>query len=83
MGVPASFLSYVPEAFFTIGYFGVLQGLVVGTTTYFVYILPKALVELTIISVIMAALIGNSGFCNFTRTFTKRECQRKTSSNIK
>jgi len=80
LGIPASFLSYVPEALFTIGYFVLLQGVTVGTTTYFVYILPKALVELTIISVIMATLIGNSGFCNFTRTFTKRERQKKTST---
>ena len=80
LGVPASFLSYVPEAIFTIGYFVFLQGATVGTTTYFVYILPKALVELTIISVIIAALIGNVGFCNFTRIFTKRECPRKTNT---
>lgn len=78
LGVPASFLSYVPEAFYTIGYFALLQGIAVGPTTYFVYILPKALVELTIISVIMAALIGNNGFCTFTTIFTNRECKRKT-----
>ena len=83
LGIPASFLSYVPEAFFTIGYFVFLQGVAVGSTTYFVYILPKALVELTIISVIIAALIGNSGFCNFTSIFTKRECKRKTNNAIK
>ena len=83
LGIPASFLSYVPEALFTIGYFVVLQGVTVGSTTYFVYILPKALVELTIIGVIIAALIGNSGFSNFTGTFTKRGCQRKASNVIK
>ena len=83
LGIPASFLSYVPEALFTIGYFIFLQGTAVGTTTYFVYILPKALVELTIISVIIAALIGNSGFCNFTGAFTKRGCQRKVTNAIK
>jgi hypothetical protein len=77
LGIPASFLSYVPEALFTIGYFALLQGLIVGSATYFVYILPKALVELTIISVIIAALMGNSGFCNFTSLFIKRECLRK------
>ncbi len=79
LGVPASFLSYVPEAIFTIGYFIVLAGgdLSAGSATYFLYILPKALVELTIISVIIAALMGNNGFCNFTGTFTRRECKRK------
>ena len=81
LGIPASFLSYVPETLFTIGYFVFLQGLTVGSTTYFVYILPKALVELTIISVIIAALMGNSGFCNFTKIFTKAECKRKTNTS--
>ncbi len=78
LGIPASFASYVPEAVFTIGYFIVLQGTVVGPATYFIYILPKALVELTIISVIMAALIGNNGFCTFTSIFTRRQCRVKT-----
>src|SRR4030067_600027 len=59
---------------------GILPGVSVGSTTYFVYILPKALVELAIIGVVIAALIGNSGFCNFTGIFTKRECQRKTTT---
>ena len=77
-GIPASFASYVPEALFTIGYFIVLQGTAVGPATYFVYILPKALVELTIISFIMAALIGNNGFCRFTSIFTRKECKIQT-----
>ena len=79
-GIPASFASYVPEALFTIGYFAVLSqfDLFAGATTYVAFILPKALIELTIISVIMAALIGNNGFCNFTGIFTRRECNAKT-----
>jgi riboflavin transporter FmnP len=79
LGIPASFLSYVPEALFTIGYFIVLAGFSAGPAIYFVSILPKALVELTIVSVIMAALIGNNGFCKFTGMFTARE--RKTKAN--
>jgi riboflavin transporter FmnP len=79
LGVPTSFLSYVPEAFFTVGYFAVLQSSVLaGVTFYSTAILPKALVELTIISVIMAALIGNNGFCKFTSVFTKKQCRIKT-----
>ncbi len=78
LGIPASFLSYVPEAFYTIGYFIVLANgdFSAGSATYLIYILPKALVELTIISVIMAALIGNNGFCNFAGMFTKRGCKK-------
>jgi hypothetical protein len=77
LGVPASFLSYVPEALFTTGYFALLEGFVAGTTTYVFYVLPKAMVELTIISVIIAALLGNNGFCSFTRIFVKKECKKK------
>jgi riboflavin transporter FmnP len=74
LGVPATFASYVPEALFTVGYFAVLSqfNLLAGATTYVAFILPKALVELTIISFMMAALIGNDGFCNFTSIFTRR-----------
>jgi hypothetical protein len=80
LGIPASFASYVPEAFFTIGYFAVLSqfDLMAGATTYFAFILPKAMVELTITSVIMAALIGNNGFCTFTSIFTRRQCRVET-----
>ena len=79
LGIPASFLAYLPEALFTIGYFIVLQtDVTAGSTIYLSFILPKALVELTIISVIIAALMGNNGFCAFTRIFTNRKCQRKT-----
>lgn len=78
LGVPTSFLSYVPEAFFTMGYFAVLQSnILAGATFYSTAILPKALVELTIISVIMAALIGNNGFCRFTSIFTRKQCKIK------
>ena len=81
LGIPASFASYIPEALFTIVYFALLApnfDLLVGATTYLTIILPKAMVELSIISVVIAALIGNSGFCSFTGTFTKRSSQRET-----
>jgi len=67
LGIPASYLAYVPEAIFTYGYFILLSGPVAGPATFFVYILPKAMLEVTIISVIMAALMGNTGFNNFVR----------------
>lgn len=79
LGFPASLVSYVPESLFTVGYFALLQGVVAGPATYFVYILPKAMIELTVIGVIVAALMGNSGFCKFARVFTKSQCQIKTS----
>ncbi len=67
VGIPATFLSYVPEALFTYAYFIILLGFTAGETTFVVYILPKAMLELAIISVIMAALFGNAGFNNYVK----------------
>jgi LytS/YehU family sensor histidine kinase len=72
IGIPSTFLAYVPEAIFTYAYFIFLLGMEGGAATFFTFILPKALVEVTIISIIMAALIGNRGFSDFVRAhFTK------------
>jgi LytS/YehU family sensor histidine kinase len=67
LGISATLLAYVPECIFTYGYFIILSGPVSGPATFFIYILPKALLEVVIISVIMAALMGNSGFSNFVK----------------
>ena len=73
LGIPATYLSYVPEAIFTLGYFiFLLGGITSGSEVFFTAILPKALVEITIISIIIAALMGNIGFNAFIRAhFTK------------
>jgi LytS/YehU family sensor histidine kinase len=72
IGIPSTVLAYVPEAIFTYAYFIFLLGMEGGAATFFTFILPKALVEVTIISIIMAALIGNRGFSDFVRAhFTK------------
>jgi riboflavin transporter FmnP len=78
LGIPSTFLAYIPEAIFTYAYFALLLGIQVGATVFLTAILPKALVEVTIISFIMAALIGNKGFGDFARTFT-RVNDKKTS----
>ena len=71
-GMPSTYLSYVPEAVFTYAYFILLLGIATGGTVFFTSILPKALVEVTIIGVIISALMGNAGFSNFVRVhFTK------------
>jgi riboflavin transporter FmnP len=73
IGIPATYLSYVPEAFFTLGYFiFLLGGFTSGSTVFFTAILPKSLVEVTIISVIIAALMGNTGFSIFVITHFKK-----------
>jgi riboflavin transporter FmnP len=79
LGIPLTYLSYVPEAIFTYAYFIFLLGIGTGGTVFFTGILPKAIVEITIISVIMAALMGNTGFSNFVRAhFTKSTPKTKT-----
>jgi riboflavin transporter FmnP len=79
LGIPSTYLSYVPEAIFTYAYFIFLLGIGTGGTVFFTSILPKAIVEITIISVIMAALMGNTGFSNFVRAhFTKSTPKTKT-----
>jgi LytS/YehU family sensor histidine kinase len=65
--VPATFLAYVPESIFTLAYFIVLQSLEAGAAIFLTAILPKAIVEIAIMSVIMAALMGNSGFKDFVK----------------
>ena len=65
--IPATFLAYVPESIITYAYFLFILGSQAGTATFFTAILPKALVEIAIMSVIMAALVGNTGFKDFVQ----------------
>jgi LytS/YehU family sensor histidine kinase len=75
LGIPATLLAYVPEAIFTYAYFVYLmpfflaQGL---ETTIIIAIMLKAIGEVIIMSVIIAALMGNKGFNDFVRTFFSR-----------
>jgi hypothetical protein len=75
LAIPATLLAYVPECLFTYAYFAYLMPFFLeggGAFTFIVYILPKALAEVTIISFLMAAIIGNHGFNDFIgRFFTK------------
>lgn len=64
--IPSTFLAYIPESIFTWGYFVFLLQFEVGTSVFFT-VLAKALVEVAIMSVLMAALIGNAGFSCFVR----------------
>jgi riboflavin transporter FmnP len=66
LGIPSTYIAYIPEAAFTYAYFVILMGITIGGSV-FLTILPKSLVEVTIISVIMAALMGNKGFSDFVR----------------
>jgi hypothetical protein len=63
--------SYVPEEFFTIAYFVVLLPTFIGGggAGILIFVLPKAWVEVIIMSFLMAALVGNQGFSSFVNTF--------------
>ena len=70
--IPTVFLAYVPECLFTYAYFEYLMPYFLGTGgayIFIIYILPKALVEITIMSFLIAALMGNYGFSNFVNKF--------------
>jgi riboflavin transporter FmnP len=66
LAIPSTFLAYIPESIFTWGYFVFLLQFEVGTSVFFT-VLAKALVEVAIMSVLMAALLGNAGFSCFVR----------------
>jgi riboflavin transporter FmnP len=69
--IPITLFSYIPECLFTIAYFMILMPHFLGSggVGILVSILPKAWIEIIVISVLMAALIGNHGFKNFIAKF--------------
>jgi riboflavin transporter FmnP len=85
LAIPATLLAYVPECIYTYVYFAYLLPLFIGSGGAAIFIgiiLPKAIGEVAIISVLMAALMGNKGFNDFVRTFfsTKRTTPRVTTA---
>jgi riboflavin transporter FmnP len=85
LGIPATLLAYVPEAIFTYAYFAYLMPLFLASevgTAFIITVLVKATGEVVIMSVIIAALMGNKGFNDFVRTFfsTKRITPRVTAA---
>jgi riboflavin transporter FmnP len=69
--IPVALVSYVPECLFTVAYFVALMPYFLGGggIGILVYVIPKAWVEVAVISVLMAALSGNQGFTDFVRRF--------------
>ncbi|MCJ7469231.1 hypothetical protein MUO74_01870 [Candidatus Bathyarchaeota archaeon] len=85
LAVPATLLSYIPECLFTYAYFAYLMPYFLGRGGSFIFlnfVLLKALAEVTIMSFLMAALIGNQGFSEFlNRYFLKPNATSKSSIN--
>ena len=64
-------ISYIPECIFTIIYFLYIVALIYGSAMSFMIpiVIPKAWIEITVMSVIMGALVGNTGFKEFMLKF--------------
>lgn len=72
LAFPLTLLSYVPESLYTILYFLYVVAIVNGQAMAFMIpiVIPKAWIEITVMSVLMAALAGNAGFREFiSRSF--------------
>lgn len=72
IAIPATFISYIPECLYTYAYFAYLMPFFLGSGGAFIfiyYILPKAVLEIVIMSFLMGALIGNRGFNEFIGRF--------------
>ena len=64
-------ISYVPECIFTIIYFLYIVAFVYGYAMSFMIplVIPKAWIEIIVMSVMMGALVGNAGFREFMLKF--------------
>jgi hypothetical protein len=75
LSVISTLAAYIPECLFTYAYFAYLMPFFLGSGgpgIFLLYILPKALSEVAVMSFLIAALIGNRGFNEFiNRFFTK------------
>lgn len=71
VAIPVTLLSYVPESVYTVIYFLYLVTLVnVPAMTFMIpLVIPKAWIEIVVMSLIMAALAGNAGFREFINRF--------------
>lgn len=70
--IPIVLLSYIPECIFTIAYFVTLIPFFLGGgggVGILLYIIPKAWIEISLLSFLMAALVGNQGFKSFVQRF--------------
>jgi LytS/YehU family sensor histidine kinase len=68
--VPIVLTSYIPECIFTIIYFVYIVPYFTGSAWWFMLpaVIPKAWIEIGIMSLLMAAITGNTGFREFIAT---------------
>lgn len=79
LALPLTLLSYVPESLYTVFYFLYIVIIVNGQGMAFMLplVIPKAWIEIVIMSLLMGALAGNTGFREFiNRSFYLRGLKR-------
>jgi riboflavin transporter FmnP len=64
LALPLTLLSYVPECIYTVFYFLYIVTIIIpnGMAYMLPIVIPKAWIEITVMSLIMGALAGNAGF---------------------
>jgi LytS/YehU family sensor histidine kinase len=69
--IPITLISYIPECIYTIFYFLYIVLYVYGNAMIFMIpiVIPKAWIEITVMSILMGALAGNIGFKEFITKF--------------
>jgi LytS/YehU family sensor histidine kinase len=79
LALPLTLLSYIPECVYTVFYFLYVVAIVNGQAMAYMLpiVIPKAWVEITVMSLLMGALAGNPGFREFiNRSFSFQELKR-------
>jgi LytS/YehU family sensor histidine kinase len=71
--VPITLISYIPECIYTILYFLYIVPYVYPAMSFMTLmipiVIPKAWIEITLMSILMGALVGNAGFKEFILRF--------------
>jgi uncharacterized membrane protein len=83
LAVPATLLSYVPESIYTVLYFLYIMTAIVGPgmAALAPVVTAKAWVEITVMSILMGALAGNTGFKEFVNRFLYTQKAHKSTDN--
>ena len=68
LAIPITLLAFIPETLFTWGYFLVIIPDFTVATTIYLGILTKGLIEVVIMSIVMVALLRNTGFSCYVRS---------------
>jgi LytS/YehU family sensor histidine kinase len=82
LALPLTLLAYVPESIYTVFYFLYAVTLINIPAMAFMIplVIPKAWIEIAVMSVLMSALAGNTGFREFINRFFYFQRTKKTSS---